>query len=1096
MRHKPAGKPYCLALAIACCLTAGIATAEETTAAERPGAIVIQLDRVGRPLVRELPSAVAALSGASRGLCIWDERGQDRWQNLDLAKPASSIAALDDPSRAGDEAAEPSFGVAMLTAQLDPLVEPEITRAAGLLTPPSGPLLDGRITIRRRPQADDPKYPKATFILQSGERIARISLEQGQSRIPFRQIATQLPPAWKAGLPPGQYSLRSEAGLENVAFSVEEDAVRLQVTRHLQQLRQARLGPNDPLYVQVAVELLMNHKDRFGHDRPYLADALDALENLPQSAQTPYLCRQRQQVLWLLGAAAKPADDAPAPDSVGIGPLDRVRELILRGMWSQAQSDLGGLARSEDARTRALATLYQAVVVAEAGLGGEYADPTGRYGQDADAGFRQALQYLEGGSASDRLRAHHDYANFLLRQAQDRLHNHAFQMAAGVEHPLLTAMITWGEAQRQFEAARDLATAAEDRAAIDVSLARLYTLLAEIVATIDSHGDAALAAINRAALRLGGDYASLAVAEETASPAGASTNGSFIIAIAEEMKAQLAFRLGDWKACKEHAEAAQALYGQIGSLIGEESIHRLLGLYYLRANDTAAKPRSDVASRQTALQHFLIAHALSEVLRERFPADRTGLSRAGFFARRAYATEMIVELLLEQGKDQEALGYAEAIKSRALQDLLSNAGIHGRLDAPNAVEFADVLANWPRGVAAMEYFLGRQRAWVFVVDTNARVKAYPLVDADGKPLDSRALVARIHTFLNEIGFQAPKMRRRLLAGQGYDHSWQDVLHRFQCELAPPAALASLRKAATVIVVPQHLLHYFPFAALVTKLDDKPRGTDEMVQPRFMLDEPFDLSYAPSLSSWAIVRDRKNRPVKEASMVGLVEVAGDPNLPGVARDLDSVKTVFHDRLGGVYFAEAATVANAKRALGHSGLVLLAAHGMNVADRPLQSYLVLQPQEGSDGRLTAADLFQTRVAADLVVMNACYSGLADASPLPGDDLFGLQRALLHGGVRTVVAGLWDVYDGTAPELIRGMLARVAAGQAAPAALAQSQREFLKKLRASGDAEPWLHPYFWAVYTVAGDDRTGRINETFQANPSTKTSRVHPALTGEER
>jgi hypothetical protein len=532
----------------------------------------------------------------------------------------------------------------------------------------------------------------------------------------------------------------------------------------------------------------------------------------------------------------------------------------------------------------------------------------------------------------------------------------------------------------------------------------------------------------------------------------------------------LAFRLGDWKTCKEHAEAAQTLYGQMGSLVGEESIHRLLGLYYLRAKDSPANPQSDLSARQTALEHFLVAHALSEVLRQRFPADRTGLSRAGFFARRAYVTEMIVELLLEQGKDQEALGYAEAVKSRALADLLSTAGIRAGLEAPTQVEIGEILAHWPRGVAALDYFLGRQRAWVFVIETSAKVKAYPLSDAEGKPLDSRTLVAQIHAFLNQIGFQAAAMRRRLMAGQGYDHSWQDTLHRFQCELVPRCALDTLRKADTVIVVPQHLLHYFPFAALVTQPDKKHRGADEMVQPRFMLDEPFDLSYAPSLTSWAIVRQRKNRPVEEASMVGLVEVAGAPALPGVARDLESVKTVFHDRLGGVYFAETATVANAKRALGHAGLLLLATHGTNVADRPLESFVVLQPQEGSDGRLTAAELFETRVAADLVVMNACYSGLADASPLPGDDLFGLQRALLQAGARTVVAGLWDVYDGTAPELIRGLLARVAAGQAAPAALAQSQREFLKKLRDSADAEPWLHPYFWAVYTVAGDDRTG--------------------------
>ena len=627
-RPIPAAIPYCLALAIVGCLAARIASAEEIAPGETPGTIVIELDRAERPLVRKLPSGQPPLSGASRGVCIWNEQGQDRWQSLGLAKPAIAnreaglpSGALDDASRAGGETPEPSLAVAMLTAQLDPLVEPEITRAAGLLTPPGGPLLDGRITLRRRPQTDGAKYPKTTLHLQSGETTARISLEQGQSRVPFPQIAPQLPPAWRQGLPPGQYTLQAEAGLESVTFSVEEEAARRQATRQLDQLRQARLNSGDPLYVQVAVEEFMNHKDSRNRDRPYLADALDVLENLPDHEQTPYLRRQRQQVLWRLGAGGKPAAEAPGADSVGIGALDRVRELILRGMWSQAQSDLGGLMRSADGRTRALASLYQAVVVAEAGLGSEYADPAGRHGRDADAGFRQTLQDLEQGSASDRLRAHQDYANFLLRQAQDRLHSHAFQMAAGVEHPLFTAMLSWDEAQRQYEAARELASTPEDRAAIDVSLARLYALLAEIVATIDARGgDAALAAISRPALRQGLEYASRALAEETASPVGSSTNGSFIIAMAREMKAQLAFRLGDWKTCREQAEAAQTLYGQMGALVGEESIHRLLGLYYLRAKDLPANPQGDFSSRQMALEHFLVAHVLSEVLRQRFPA--------------------------------------------------------------------------------------------------------------------------------------------------------------------------------------------------------------------------------------------------------------------------------------------------------------------------------------------------------------------------------------------------------------------------------------------------------------------------------------------
>ena len=48
-------------------------------------------------------------------------------------------------------------------------------------------------------------------------------------------------------------------------------------------------------------------------------------------------------------------------------------------------------------------------------------------------------------------------------------------------------------------------------------------------------------------------------------------------------------------------------------------------------------------------------------------------------------------------------------------------------------------------------------------------------------------------------------------------------------------------------------------------------------------------------------------------------------------------------------------------------------------------------------------------------------------------------------------------------------LAAGKAAVAALASSQRAFVQKLRDTKEDEPWLHPCFWAVYTAAGDDRT---------------------------
>jgi hypothetical protein len=143
-------------------------------------------------------------------------------------------------------------------------------------------------------------------------------------------------------------------------------------------------------------------------------------------------------------------------------------------------------------------------------------------------------------------------------------------------------------------------------------------------------------------------------------------------------------------------------------------------------------------------------------------------------------------------------------------------------------------------------------------------------------------------------------------------------------------------------------------------------------------------------------------------------------------------------------------------------------MNNPTQPLHGLLLLRSGNGDDDTITAEEIFETTVGSDLVVLSACYSGLADQSPLPGDDLFGIQRALLHGGARTIIAGSWDVYDSTGPMIVDDLLKRLAAGESGTAALAGAQRDFLKQQRAEGAGNPWSHPYFWAVYTLTGDGR----------------------------
>jgi CHAT domain-containing protein len=320
------------------------------------------------------------------------------------------------------------------------------------------------------------------------------------------------------------------------------------------------------------------------------------------------------------------------------------------------------------------------------------------------------------------------------------------------------------------------------------------------------------------------------------------------------------------------------------------------------------------------------------------------------------------------------------------------------------------------------------------------------------------------------------MAQGLLSGRGFDTSWQDDLHQFYDELLPADVRGALSSAQQVVVVPHHILHYFPFAALVTKRDSAPRKKTETISPRFLVDAPYHLIYAPSLTVWDLLRQQPPPKLNRAQAVGIVEVPGAPPLPGVGKDLENFQAVFGKAVQKILQGPEARRDQALKILGEFGVLLLATHGFNEADHPLDSYLLFLPPKGAEttdpfqaGRLTAREIFETRVRASMVVMSACFSGLGDRSPLPGDDLFGLQRAFLQAGARTVVSGLWDVYDGTAPDLIQSYFRHVAHGQPASQALAEAQREFLNRLRATGKPDVYEHPYFWAVYTVAGDDRT---------------------------
>jgi hypothetical protein len=1043
-------RPTCLAT----CLLALFGTA----VAAPPDAVLISLDKANTLKVEATDLAKVEANPPQRGLLVWaDEAGVERWEVIGgkwkRPTPAELVARRKQSGEgtrgsAGDDGG----GVAQFALQFAQFTIEGATRGGiEFVTPDKDEVLvDPLPTFRRAPERPrwlfvSPPSPAGSEMLTS-ENLptpVEVTFAAGQMKVAFAELKG-LPREMARGLAPGAYSLGSHRF--TVATPAQRDAALGRV-RRMGELA----GPASVLALEFGFDQLFEK---------YPTAALDLVDKAGPKASTPHLdgrCRWLLKTLQLQSKKERGKQlKATAPvDPTGVEEIDNVRALIADAAWDKAQKELEapGLAAkaADDRRVAGLVAMYRGVIFGDSSAGKE---------EDARKAFEAAIAALAG-APDDLFRARLNYGNFLLQRANDRFNDRALQMAARVERPMLHVMGNWLTAREQYDKARPLAPPAAVPA-LDVNSARLYSLLADVVRALAPDPKDGFPEGEKVA----GELAKVAgeLAKEQAGRGAKGTEEPLLRGIAEQVAALIDFRAGNDAAAREAEERALAAYLDGGLLAGAENVYRMLGLLARRSGKPTAAAE--------ALRNLEIAQIISEALRTRFPPDDNGLARAGFFARKAFVTEMMVELLLEQKMPEEALRQLELAKARGLQDLLASRSARPKQFGDPS---GDLLKNWDKNTAAVEYFLGAERSYVFVVGPDGTVTAHPVCDEKGKDVPQTELIADVGRVLRAMEGQAGKMFDRLVAGQGYDNSWENDLARLRRELLPDEALERLRGANVVVVVPQHILHYFPFAALVVEKD--PNTTKKkMARPkRLLIDEPFSLVYAPSLSAWSLLRARPAGEIASVRAVGLVQAPGAPPLEGVATDLKNLQEVFKERKITVVTAEKARESAAQKLLDDPGLIFFGTHGINVADRPLDSHLLLLPEAGAPanvpGELTAGNLFARKkpIRAELIIMSCCYSGLGDRSPMPGDDLYGLQRAFIQSGARTVVSGLWDVYDGTAPDLMRGMFEGLEAGQPAALALAETQRRFLKNLRATGKDEPWLHPYFWSVYTAAGDDRT---------------------------
>jgi CHAT domain-containing protein/tetratricopeptide (TPR) repeat protein len=183
------------------------------------------------------------------------------------------------------------------------------------------------------------------------------------------------------------------------------------------------------------------------------------------------------------------------------------------------------------------------------------------------------------------------------------------------------------------------------------------------------------------------------------------------------------------------------------------------------------------------------------------------------------------------------------------------------------------------------------------------------------------------------------------------------------------------------------------------------------RPRCLVDE-FVVSYAPSLAvlrvATAAAARRARAPVRLAAVV-------DPRGDLAAGKIELADTL--TRLGKASITLAGAAAQRSRVLSairNASHVHFASHARTMADRPLESHIMLAGYE----RLSLLDLLTLGANASrngpsplararLVVASACQTAVSGGAAIP-DEVVGLPAGFLQVGVPAFIGTLWPIAD----------------------------------------------------------------------------------------
>ncbi|BAY60222.1 TPR repeat-containing protein [Calothrix brevissima NIES-22] len=512
------------------------------------------------------------------------------------------------------------------------------------------------------------------------------------------------------------------------------------------------------------------------------------------------------------------------------------------------------------------------------------------------------------------------------------------------------------------------------------------------------------------------------------------------------------YSLGDYKQAIEYEQQWLAIARSIQDRQSEGAALNNLGLaYYKQSNLTLAE--------STLTEGIKVW----ESLRGRDLKDREKVS---IFETQRSAYRTLQKVLIAQNKTEAALEISERGRGRAFVELLSlRLSTNPREQFPTPPNIAEIkqIAK-SQNTTVVEYSIiydefkiqGKQETkeselYIWVIKPTGEVT---FRKADLKLLwqkDNTTLYQLVSNSRESIG-----VRGRGGIDVAYKPNPTNVKQRFQklheLLINPIADLLPKNPDERVTFIPQSSLFLVPFAAL----------QDE--QGKFLIEKHTILT-APAIQVLDLTHKQRQKVSGNQALV-----LGNPIMPSFATKIGVAPQKLPDLPGAETEAkEIAQILNTKAITGKDAtkaafiqklpqarFIHLATHGLldDFKGLGVPGAVALAPDGKDNGLLTANEILDLKINAELVVLSACDTG---QGKLTGDGVIGLSRALISAGAPSVIVTLWSIPDSPSALLMGEFYRQLQKNPDKAQALRQAMLTTMKQ---------HSNPSAWAAFTLIGE------------------------------